>query len=215
MGRWNNNGSWQSNGQRPLALKKDFLLWSWGKNIWERLFLKSRNTWNPGPGQVFKPRFVPSRIQKMTWPRHICAKFQGKKRYIFGSIKENFSETSVEASYRTWNVTFCDENVIHFCSISSPSPTQNQVYVLGIFRLGTTLTLSQSSMTQESSEYDVWISESFTHGSSFLGPQYVNSRVFPTRLLVQRLSWVFATQERKQENIQIHIYIKIVWIKQN
>jgi len=148
----------------------------------------------------------------MTWPRHICAKFQGKKRYIFGSIKENFSKTSVEASYRTWNVTFCDKNV-HFCSISSPSPTQNQVYVLKIFRLGSTLTLSQSSMTQESSEHDSHISESFTHG--FLGPQYVISRVFPTRLLVQRLSWVFATQERKQEYIHIHIYIKIVWIKQN
>jgi len=52
-------------------------------------------TQNPGPGQVLKLCFVPSRTQKndvMMWRnRHICAKFQ-ENRHIFGSTKKKKSK---------------------------------------------------------------------------------------------------------------------------
>jgi len=98
-------------------------------------------TQNPGPGQVLKTCFVPSRNQKndatMWRNRHICTKFQ-ENLIIFGSTKKSFFETwqrHIEPGM--WrNVTKMWRHII-----SSPSLTQTQVQVLRKFRLGTTLNL--------------------------------------------------------------------------
>jgi len=97
---------------------------------------------NPGPGQVFKLRFVQSRTQKhdvtMWRNRDICTKFQ-ENRHIFGSTKKNFLGTwqrHIETGM------WCDVTKMWRHIISSPSLTQNKVQVLGKFRLGTTHNLS-------------------------------------------------------------------------
>ena len=90
-------------------------------------------TQNPGPVQVFKLRFVPSRTQKndvtMWRNRHICTKFQ-ENRHTFGSAKNNF--------FKTWQrhiepAMWCFVTKMWRHMFSSPSLTQTQVHVLGNF----------------------------------------------------------------------------------
>jgi len=67
-----------------------------GRSKPELANLEPRTQDDPGPGQVLKLCFVPSRTQKndvtMWWNCHICTKFQ-ENRHIFGSTEKNFFET--------------------------------------------------------------------------------------------------------------------------
>jgi len=117
---------------------------------------QTRKPRNPGPGQILKLCFVPSRTQKYDvtmWrnpSRHICTKFQ-ENRHISGStIKNSFETWQRHIEPGMWrNVTKMWRHII-----SSPSLTQTQVQVLGKFRLGTTLN---------------------NHGTGFLGPNQTNN----------------------------------------
>jgi len=90
-------------------------------------------TQNPGPGQVLKLCYVPSKPQKndvtMRRNRHIWTKFQ-ENRQIFGTTKHKLFR-NLAASHQTWNVTTCDENVTshHFVTVphSNPGPGSGKI----------------------------------------------------------------------------------------
>jgi len=121
--------------------KKACCLRSWSVSGSFQAEIGKPGTQNPGPVQVFKLRFVPSRTQKndvtMWRNRHICTKFR-ENRHIFGSTKNNFFETwqrHIEPAI--WR--FVTKMWRHM--FSSPSLTQIQVQVLRKFRLEKTLKL--------------------------------------------------------------------------